>query len=247
MDGGGGRTPRYAEILDALRADIASGVFPVGASLPSEAVLCRRFDVSRFTVREALRRLQADGMVERVQGAGSKVVRDAPAEVFVQNYRSVSDLTMYAETTHLEMLSITEVKLDAETAPRIGGGVGETWCFFRALRRTKADAPEPIAFIESYIPARFAPLAPGFGQTSGPIYAALSSASGDRIVSATQETQALPAPYHVAAALGVDEGSPLLRILRVYSGAAGTLIASFNWHHGGDRYIHRATLSLDGA
>jgi len=234
------------EILSALRAEIGAGDFPVGAALPSEAVLCRRFDVSRFTVREALRRLQSDGMVERVQGAGSKVIRDAPAGVFVQNYRSVPDLTHYAETTHFELLSVSEIELSADVAARIGGTAGEVWCFFRALRRADPASDDVIAVIESYVPLRFAELTEQFERTNGPIYATLSEASGEPILNAEQETQALPAPYHVAEALGIATGAPALRILRRYSAASGTLIASFNWHHGGDRYVHRASLLLDG-
>ena len=87
------KTPRYAEILKALQNEIALGEHAVGTLLPSEASLCKRFGVSRFTVREALRRLQEDGLVSRVQGAGSRVLRDTPSGVFVQNYRSMSDLT----------------------------------------------------------------------------------------------------------------------------------------------------------
>ncbi|MDJ0629721.1 MAG: GntR family transcriptional regulator [Rhodobacter sp.] len=239
------RTPRYAEILAILRGEVASGVFPVGATLPSEAELCQRFSVSRFTIREALRRLQSDGIVMRVQGAGSRVVRTTPASVFVQRYRSVSDLTQYAEDTHLEVQSISDVELGEGVARQIGGAAGETWCYVRALRRADVSAAEVLAVVESYVPRRFAKLAREVESISGPIYAALSSAAREPIENVEQEMQALPAPVHVAAALGLTADAPVLRIMRRYSAASGTLIASFNWHRGGDRYIHRASLSLD--
>lgn len=246
MDGGQNpRTPRYAEILTVLRDEIASGAFPIGSSLPSEADLCDRFAVSRFTIREALRRLQSDGMVERVQGAGSKVVRDAPAGVFVQRYQSVSELTHYAENTHFELLAVTELDLTEDVARQIGGAAGEVWCFFRALRRADASAAEVIAVIESYVPARFAAITQDVETIRGPVYAALSKAAGEPIESAEQEMQALPAPYHVAEALGLAAGAPVLRIMRRYAAASGTLIASFNWHHGGDRYIHRTQIEVE--
>ncbi len=241
----GARTPRYAEILRTLREDIAAGRYPVGGSLPSESELCRIFSASRFTVREALRRLQEDGMVDRVQGAGSRVVRDAPAGVFVQSYRSVSELTQYALEAPLELLRVDEIELDAAIAPRIGGKAGERWCFFRGVRRTKAKG-EALALIESYVPLRFAPRIRELASARGPVYAALEAASGERIVEAIQEVQALPLPYHAAAALGAPAGGAALRILRRYSAASGTLIASFNWHHGGERYIHRSALTLEG-
>jgi len=238
------KRPLYAEILETLRAEITDGTHAIGGSLPSEAALCKRFNVSRFTVREALRRLQADGMVARVQGAGSRVLRAAPAGVFVQNYRSVSELTQYAEETQLELLKTEDTILSAEIAARIGGTEGEVWFLMRGLRRTVEGAQ--LALVESFVPHHFANIAPDLARGDGPIYAGLAKASGQPIEKAEQETQALPAPYHVADALGVEQGAPALRILRRYSTSEGVLIASFNWHLGGDRYIHHTRIALDG-
>src|SRR3546814_15374854 len=60
--------PRYLEVADALLADIMAGQFPVGTMLPTEIELCGRFDVRRFTVRQALRRLDEMGLVSRRHG-----------------------------------------------------------------------------------------------------------------------------------------------------------------------------------
>lgn len=236
------RTPRYVEIFATLRDEIADGTFEVGAALPTEAALCRRFSVSRFTVREALRRLQTDGMVGRVQGAGSRVLRDRPAGVFVQNYRSVSELSQYAAETRLELLGTRHVALDPDTAERIGGVAEDPWVVLRGLRRTMEG--EPLALVESFVPERFATLAQSLALGPGPIYAGLAGSIGETVSDAVQETQALPAPQHVAKALNIDPGAPSLRLMRCYASASGTLIASFNWHLGGDRYIHRARIDL---
>jgi len=48
-----------AQIADALRQEIISGVLLSDDRLPSEADLCEKFVVSRSTVREALKRLAA--------------------------------------------------------------------------------------------------------------------------------------------------------------------------------------------
>ena len=49
---------RYLQVARALRKEIVDGVYPVGSQLPTEHQLCERFSVSRYTVREALRRLR---------------------------------------------------------------------------------------------------------------------------------------------------------------------------------------------
>jgi DNA-binding FadR family transcriptional regulator len=57
------RKPRYMQLADELRAEIAKGAFPDG--FPTESILCHRFGVSRFTVREALRTLSGEGLIQR--------------------------------------------------------------------------------------------------------------------------------------------------------------------------------------
>src|SRR5712672_3080063 len=75
--------PLYLQLVRALKDEIVSGVHPVGSQLPTEEELCERFSVSRYTVREALRRLREDHLVSSRKGAGTTVVPPRPADSFV--------------------------------------------------------------------------------------------------------------------------------------------------------------------
>ena len=57
--------------VEQLRSKIESGEIPVGSRLPSERVLCSELGISRVSLREALRVLQATGYVQTRQGAGT--------------------------------------------------------------------------------------------------------------------------------------------------------------------------------
>ena len=61
----------YHRVKHYLKDALAQGRWPPGALMPSEAELVAQFGVSRMTVNRALRELQGDGMVERVQGVGT--------------------------------------------------------------------------------------------------------------------------------------------------------------------------------
>src|ERR1700741_4690467 len=61
----------YEQIASLLREEIQQGRFEPTGKLPSEAVLCLRFGVSRVTVRLALARLEQEGTVARKQGKGN--------------------------------------------------------------------------------------------------------------------------------------------------------------------------------
>jgi GntR family histidine utilization transcriptional repressor len=61
----------YTRVKDFLKEGLASGQWTPGGQMPSEAELVIRFGVSRMTVGRALRELQTEGLITRVQGVGT--------------------------------------------------------------------------------------------------------------------------------------------------------------------------------
>jgi len=61
----------YAQVKQYLKGRLAAGDWPPGVLMPSEAELVAQFGVSRMTVNRALRELQAEGLIDRVQGVGT--------------------------------------------------------------------------------------------------------------------------------------------------------------------------------
>src|SRR6187431_2897974 len=117
-------TPRYAQIFNTLTKRMQAGQYPVDMRLPTESELCDEFGASRFTVREALRRLVDQGMVQRRQGAGSIVVSTTPQARYVQSLSSLNDLFQFALDTRYELLSVEQVRVDEKTAAGIGATSG---------------------------------------------------------------------------------------------------------------------------
>jgi DNA-binding GntR family transcriptional regulator len=71
--------PAYAQVADALRAEIRAGRFPPGSQLPSYEALMKKYEVSITVVRSAVRELKSEGLVYTHQGKGA-FVRDPPPE-----------------------------------------------------------------------------------------------------------------------------------------------------------------------
>ncbi|MEV0948523.1 GntR family transcriptional regulator [Rhodococcus sp. NPDC049939] len=63
------RPPRYLEIADELRRRL--GCAGAGDPLPSESELSKKFGVSRMTARQAVKSLEAEGLLYRVPGSGT--------------------------------------------------------------------------------------------------------------------------------------------------------------------------------
>lgn len=67
--------PMYQQIAEDLRKKIDSGVLARGSQLPTELELREQYDASRNTIRDAIKRLISQGMVETRPGQGTFVTR----------------------------------------------------------------------------------------------------------------------------------------------------------------------------
>ncbi len=65
------------EVFEQLTAEIVSGSYPAGSTIPSERELSETLGVNRHVVREAIKRLEQIGLVKVVQG-GRTTVLDFP-------------------------------------------------------------------------------------------------------------------------------------------------------------------------
>lgn len=63
--------PLYYQIMSMIKRGVAIGTLKPGDLLPTEEQFCKRFDVSRTTIRQAFTALVKEGFIVRVQGKGT--------------------------------------------------------------------------------------------------------------------------------------------------------------------------------
>ncbi|MFD9791736.1 FadR/GntR family transcriptional regulator [Streptomyces sp. NPDC059070] len=68
------RSPLADQVIAQLRNQITSGEWPVGSRIPTEPELVDQLGVARNTVREAVRALAHNGLLDIRQGSGTYVV-----------------------------------------------------------------------------------------------------------------------------------------------------------------------------
>jgi GntR family transcriptional regulator len=219
--------PRYVQIFNTLSRRMQRGKYSVDSRLPTESELCSEFNASRFTVREALRRLVEQGMVQRRQGAGSIVISATPQARYVHSLSSLSDLFQFALDTDYELLSTERVTLDAATAASVGGSAGERWHVLKGLRSKSGNI---VCYLHSYVAPRAAKFTRELKRCIGPFYAHLSQRTGEEIINVEQDIFGTPMDDEIATHLNNKAGAVATCALRRYSTRKGTLIASYNWH-----------------
>src|SRR3954467_2130526 len=111
---------RYIQVARALRKEIVDGVYPVGSHLPTEHELCERFAVSRYTIREALRRLRDDNLVSSRPRAGTLVVPRTASSSYAQDVMSIDDLLAFAAGAQFSIDSNAMLTIDEILADRTG-------------------------------------------------------------------------------------------------------------------------------
>ena len=107
------------EVERQLKKAITDGTFMPGEKLPTELELCDQFQVSRVTIREALKTLKTSGLIEIKRGmnAGAYVCEftaDAITESFFNlihmgrvNYGHLIDARMYLEPNTARSVALT--------------------------------------------------------------------------------------------------------------------------------------------
>ncbi len=217
--------PRYALLAERLMQDIAHEVYPVGATLPTEAALCNQYNVSRHTVREALRRLQELGLIASRQGVGTRVIASEPTRQYSQSIGSIDELLQYAVDTRLANVEISEVDVSESEASEIGCKPGQRFLKISGLRETVADPDAaPIAWTEIYVNGAFSGIRDDVAGHSGAISHLIYQRYGHQAEDIRQIITSCALRKAESDQLDAPRGSPAMRIRRWYTAGDGELL-----------------------
>ena len=236
--------PRYAALAEALAAEIAAGRPAIGDNLPTEARLSAAHNVSRATVREALRRLREQGLVEPVHGVGTRIIARRPRPTYEMAVRSLADLMGYGGPTQLDVAQRDRILVDPPLAALLGDGGGQDMMRLSGVRFAAGSDAAPLAVVEMFIPIAFAAASerPEVGRT--PIYRLIERQWHIPVVDMRQEIAAISLARAAAHALGVRAGAPGLRIIRRFYGPKALLLeATVNLHAAAPRFAYAIRLT----
>ncbi len=104
---------KYQEIFNNIKEKIEGNIYPAEHVLPTEKELQRQYQVSRDTIRKALAMLTERGLIQKVQGKGSLVLKQELLDFPVSGLTSYQELTQslhvdsHTEVVSLELLTVT--------------------------------------------------------------------------------------------------------------------------------------------
>lgn len=229
-----GPVPKHAQLRAILLADIGS-TWPAHAAIPSERELATAHDVSRATVRQALRQLIEEKRLYTVQGKGTFVAGERiQSQLHLASFTEDMRRRGMVATTLVRRAEISDPPLEARAALGLDEGERAWW-----IERLRLANGTPMALESGWYSLRAAADL-GDQDLSSSLYAVLAERHGVHIDSAEQTVWAETVDGTTAEALGVATGAPAL-VFRRSSRAAGKPVEYVTSWYRGDRYqVHMA-------
>lgn len=234
--------PRYRQLADALRADIASGRYPVGSQLPPEFELCDLYKVSRHTARDALRLLFESGLVERRRGVGTTVIRSSAEQAFTQPLGGVEELMQYARDARLQIRTAGLRPLGEAEQARLRLNSTEPWLVAVGVRSSDG---KPMALSQIYIAPDYADIGPRLRDWDGAIQELIARDYGVAVNRIEQEIAAVNLEAEPARVLRTDKGGAALQTLRRYYDGNDRLMLASDSTHPASRFVYSMSYRRD--
>jgi GntR family transcriptional regulator len=209
-----------------------------GAALPPERVLAKEFGVSRWTMRQAIRELIADGRLRARQGQGTFVATPK----LVQPLALVSyteALRAQGHTPAREVVQFDELAADAVLAERLDIAEGEP---VHRLERVLFADGQPIGLETTYLAVERFPTLKDVLDPTGSLYRCLTDQLGVRFGEGEELVETVIATPREAELLKATQSLPMLLLHRNSRDTIGRPIEAVRSLYRGDRVGFRATL-----
>jgi GntR family transcriptional regulator len=225
--------PFYFQLSALLELEIVSGRWEPGFRMPSEPSLCEHFGVSRTTVRQALGRLEQEGLVVKRKGQGTFVAESRVRSWMLQTsagfffdelLRGGRQVT--SNVLRIEPEVLPQWASDALELPLESNGV--------TLERVRAVDGHVAMYVVNHLPERYAAAVLTLADPNESLYGRLASEHGITVQGARRVLEAVTAGRRLAGLLEVDRGAPL------------AFIESVSWDAGGRPFdCYRAWVRTD--
>ena len=224
--------PFYFQLAEMLEEEIVSGRWEPGVRVPSEAELGGHYGLSRTTIRQALARLEQEGLVSREKGRGTFVSDSRPRSWLIQSTKGFfhdeflrAGREVTSRVLRLERAQLPRWASDGLALPAGSRGV--------IVERVRSVDRLVALYVVNCLPEFAADIVDGLDPNES-LYQRLAERGGIGVVGGSRSLEAVVA------------GPKLAQLLEVDAGAALAYIQSVTWDEN-DRPVdcYRAWLRTD--
>ncbi|HEV8023645.1 MAG TPA: GntR family transcriptional regulator [Candidatus Nanopelagicales bacterium] len=200
--------PLWAQVSADIRRRVTEGAFDTG--FPGEIALTEQYEVSRHTVREALRVLRDEGLLRSERGRGTTIDEGS----YSQNMGTLYSLFRTIEDQGVPQRSEVR-RLSTTVNPSVAAKLQiESTDELVVLERVRFAGDEPLAVDTAWLPKSIAAPLLEADFTTGGLYDALARTCGVRPDAGHEQVSAMATPSHIAEFLHLPDQVAVLYIER---------------------------------
>ncbi|MBF0558188.1 MAG: GntR family transcriptional regulator [Nitrospirae bacterium] len=211
--------------------EIHSGRWELGSQILTEEDLCKKYNVSKITVRQAINNLVSDGYLIKIQGKGTFVNSALPAVGLSMKTRLTED--MFGKEVQVRKTVLSRGW--REPSPDAKGFLnadGDVYC----IMCIRAVGGEPAYLEESFVPAGMLTDEDSLDIENSSLYAALQERSSKRIFKVVQTIEVAKVSGDAARHLKINEDESVLAVHRLLLSSDATPVAYTLFQGRSDKY-----------
>jgi len=225
--------PYYIQLMELLKDQILNKKWQPGEQIPGEQDLCDTYGISRTVVRQALRELELEGLINRRKGKGTFVTEPKISEGLIQNLTGFhQDMVARGLKPVTQVLHQNVVRAPEKVARFLEIEPGTEVVDIQRLRFID---DEPIQLVTTYIPYKVYPPLASVDLSNRSLYEYLEKEGGIFLARGRRYIEAVLANEAEALLLGIERGAPLLMLDSVSYVESGLPIEYYHALHRGDR------------
>lgn len=236
------KLPLWYQVSQSLRASILGRAPDAPLRLPTEEQLAGHYGVSVLTMRQALKELEAEGLITRHRRRGTFIEPDARRGTPVRLLGSVDAIVAQQSGMLTSVWDNRRVPVPSDVAgyfPDLAEAVR-----YRRLRRD-AQTGEPTNWAENFVHPELADRIDPADLERWPMTKVLRDVVGVRISRITDTVQARLADPETSRLLQVPLLSPILHYTGVTYDITERVVDVARIHYRGDRFSFSVTVEAD--
>jgi GntR family transcriptional regulator len=225
------REKLYLQLTRIVLQEINSGRWQPGQRIPTEEELCREYDVSKITVRQAILNLASEGYLLKVQGKGTFVTGVLPEGCLAMRTRVTDE--MFGKEVKLRKEILYKGK---RTPPPDASAYLRTTNETYLIISKRVANGKPVYVEESFVPCELVPGIEEVDFSRHALYAVLQEMGLKKIFKIVQTVEISPVQGENAKRLDVPSGVPVLVVHRLLLSSDNIPVAYTRFLGRSDRY-----------
>lgn len=225
--------PLYFQLKEKIKGKIVNGSLEPGDLIPSERELSKKYNISRPTIRQALKELENEGLIHREKGRGSFVSKPKIKYGFIQKFTTFyDDMKEKGHETKTKVLKKEIYYAEGSITKKLNISENDKVIFIHRVRFIEGD---PVVSVMNNIPYKLCPQLINENLENKSLYNILAKKYNIKPYRAEITLEPIVANEYDKKLLNIKEGSAMFLMKNITYSSDNLAMDYFESHFRGDK------------